>query len=59
MHGGGGLLPVLTYSLMMKRIEIIGKDQELLQVRPSFMKMSTIIDENIRGHLLEAWEMMS
>ena len=59
MHGGGGLLPILTYSLMMKRIEITGKDQELLQVRPSFMKMSTIIDENIRGHLLEAWEMMS
>ena len=59
MHGGGGLLPILTYSLMMKRIEITGKDQELLQVRPSFMKMSTIIDKNIRGHLLEAWEMMS
>ena len=59
MHGGGGLLPILTYSLMMKRIEITSKDQELLQVKPSFMKMSTIIDENIRGHLLEAWEMMS
>ena len=59
MHGGGGLLPILTYSLMMKRIEITGKDQELLQVRPSFMKMSTIIDENAKAYLVEAWVMMS
>ena len=59
MQGRGGLLPVLTYPLMIKMIEITSRDQELLQVRPSFMKMSTIIDENIRGHLLEAWEMMS
>ena len=58
MHGGGGLLPILTYSLMMKRIEITGKDQELLQVRPSFMKMSTIIDENTMAHLIKVWVMM-
>ena len=59
MRGGGGLLPVLTYPLMMKRTEITGRDQELLQVRPSLMKMSTIIDENIRAYLLDACVMMS
>ena len=59
MHRGGDLLPVLTYPLMMKRTEITGKDQELLQVRPSLMKMGTIINENIRAHLVEAWVMIS
>ena len=49
MHKEGGLLPVLTYPLMMKRMAITGKDQELLQVRPSLMKTSTIIDENNKG----------
>ena len=34
---------------MMKRTEITGRDQELLQVRPSLMKTSTIIDENNKG----------
>ena len=59
MHRGGGLLPVLTYPLMTKRMEITGKGQEFLQVRPSPMKMSIIIDENIKAHLVEAWVMMS
>ena len=59
MHRGGDLLLVLTYPLMMKGTEITGKDQELLQVRPSLMKMSTIINKNIRAHLVEAWVMIS
>ena len=50
----GGLLPVLTYPLIMKRTTITGRDQELLQVRPSLMKTSTIIDENTRVHLVKA-----
>ena len=58
MHRGGGLLLVLTYPLIMKRTAIIGRDQELLQMRPSLMKTSTIIDENIRAHLVKAWVMM-
>ena len=58
MHRGGGLLPVLTYPLMMKRMAIIGRDQELLQMRPSLMKTGTIIDENTRAHLVKAWVMM-
>ena len=49
MHKEGGLLPVLTYPLMMKRMAITGKDQELLQVRPSLMKTSAIINENNKG----------
>ena len=59
MRRGGSLLPVLTYPLMMMKTEITGKGQELLQVRPSPMKMSTIIDENIKAHLVEAWVTMS
>ena len=59
MHRGGGLLPVMTYLLMMKMTKITGRDQELLQARHSLMKTSTIIDENIRAHLVEAWAMMS
>ena len=37
---------------------IIGKDQELLQVRPSLMKKNTIIDVDARAHPIRAWEMM-
>ena len=54
VHRGDDLLPVLTYPLMMKRTAITGRDQELLQVRPSLMKMSIIIDENTKAHLVEA-----
>ena len=59
MHRGGGLLPVLTYPLMTTRTKITSRGQELLQVRHSLMKMSTIIGENIKAHLVEAWVMMS
>ena len=61
MHRGSGFLPVLTYPLVMKRkrMAITGRDQGLLQVRPSFMKMSIIVDENTKAHLVEAWVMMS
>ena len=58
MHSGGGPLPDPTYPLMMKRMTIIGRDQELSQVRPSLMKMSTIIDGNTRAHLVRAWVML-
>ena len=58
MHRGGNLLLVLTYPLMMKRMEITGRDQGLLQARPSLMKTSTVIDENTMAYLLEAWVMM-
>ena len=58
MHCAGDLLPALAYPLMMKRTAITGRDQELLQARPSLMKTSTIIDENTRAHLVGAWVMM-
>ena len=54
MHNGGGLLPALAYPLMMKRTKIIGRDQELLQVRHSLMKTSTVIDKNTRAHPVKA-----
>ena len=53
----GGLLPVLTYPLMMKRTTITGRDQELLQVRLSLMKTSPIIDENAGARPVGAWAM--
>ena len=56
---GGSLFLVLTYPLMMIRMEITGKGQELLQVRLFPMKMSTIINENIKAHPVRAWVMMS
>ena len=59
MHRGSGLLPVLTYPLVIKRTAITGRDQEPLQVRHSLMKTSTIVDENTMAHLVEAWVMMS
>jgi len=37
---------------------IIGKDQELLQVRPSLTKKNTNIDVDVRAHPIGAWEMM-
>ena len=58
MHRRGSLLPVLTCPLMMNRTTITDRDQELFQARLSLMKMSTIIDENIRAHLVGAWVMM-
>ena len=59
MHSGGDLLSVLIYPLTMKRTTITSRDQELLKVRHSLMKISTIIGENIKSHLVEAWVMMS
>jgi len=57
MHSEGDLLLVLTYPLKMKRMTIIGRDQEFLQARLSLMKTSTIIDENVRACPVGAWVM--
>ena len=57
MHSEGGLLPVLTYPLKMKRTTIIDRDQEFLQVRLSLMKTSTLIDENAGARPVGAWVM--
>ena len=59
MHNEGDLILALTCPLMMKAMMTIGKDRELLQVRPSLMKKSTIGGVNIKAHLLGAWETMS
>ena len=50
MHNGGSLLPVLTYPLMMKRMAITGRDQELLQARPRTPPSETFSYEDEHHH---------
>ena len=51
------LLPVLISPLMMKRVLVIGKGQELHQASISPMMKSTITNVGKRARLVEAWEM--
>ena len=51
------LLPVLISPLMMKRMLVIGKGQELHQASISPMMKSTITNVGTRARLVEAWEM--
>ena len=56
-HSGNELLPIVICPLMMKRMIIIDKGRELHQVRLSPTMKSTIINIDIRVHLVKAWEM--
>ena len=58
MYNEADLILALTCPPMMKAIMTIGKDQELLQARPSLMKKGTTRGANIKAHLLGAWGMM-
>ena len=58
MHNENELLPVLISPLMMKRMLVIGKGQELHQAILSPTMKSTITNVGTRARLVEAWEMM-
>ena len=58
MHNENELLPVLISPLMMKRMLVIGKGQELHQANLSPTMKSTITNVGTRARLVEAWEMM-
>jgi len=59
MHSKGGPLLVPIYSLMRRRTSVTSGDQELPQAKPSLMKKGSVIDGDIRAHLVRAWVMMS
>ena len=54
MHNEGDLILALTCPPMMKAMMTIGKDRELLHVRPSLTKKSTTEGVNVKAHLLGA-----
>ena len=58
MHNEDDFILALICPPMMKAIMTIGRDQELLQGRPSLMKKGTTRGPNVKAHLLEAWETM-
>ena len=58
MHNEGDLILALTCPPMMKAIMTIGRDQELLQGRPSLMKKGITGGLYVKAHLLGAWETM-
>ena len=58
MHNEGDIILALICPSMMKAIMTIGRDQELLQGRPSLMKKGTIRGPNVKAQLLVASETM-
>ena len=58
MHIEDGPLPALTYSLMRRRTSVTSGDQELPQAKPSLMKKSSVMNGDIRAHLVRVWVMM-
>ena len=58
MHNRNEPLPILISPLLMKKMRVIGKGQELHQVSLSPTMKSTTTSKGTKAHLVKAWEMM-